>query len=151
MDAKTNIYHEVEILLVEDNMDDARLTIRALGKHNLANKLIHLGDGADALDFLFCKGIYSERNMEFMPKVILLDLKMPKVNGLELLEKLKADERTQNIPVVILTSSNEDPDIEKAYAIGANSYIVKPVEFEKFTQTVVELGWYWMVVNRLPH
>jgi len=150
MEIPISTYHEVEILLVEDNLDDAHMTIRALGKHNLANKLIHLIDGAEALDFLFCKGAYADRNAELLPKVILLDLKMPKVNGLEVLERLRADERTQAIPVVILTSSNEDPDIKKAYDIGANSYIVKPVGFEKFTQTVIELGWYWMVVNRLP-
>lgn len=147
----TSTYHEVEILLVEDNLDDARLTIRALDKHHLANKLIHLVDGAEALDFLFCKGTYANRNTAILPKVILLDLKMPKVNGLEVLESLRADERTQAIPVVILTSSAEDPDINRAYEMGANSYIVKPVGFEKFTQTVVELGWYWMVVNKLPN
>ena len=140
---------EIEILLVEDNPGDAELTIRALKKENLANKLVHLTDGAEAIDFLFGTGQYSHRRMENAPRVILLDLKMPKVGGLEVLEKIKSDDRTKKIPVVILTSSAEDPDIKRCYALGANSYIVKPVEFHNFSKTVSDLGLYWLVVNKL--
>ena len=120
--------HEIEILLIEDNMNDAELTIRALKKNNLANKLVHLKDGAEAIDFIFAEGNYSGRKVENIPKVILLDLKMPKVNGIEVLKKIKADERTKKIPVVILTSSKEDPDIQECYHLGVNSYVVKPVQ-----------------------
>lgn len=136
---------EMEILLVEDNEDDASLAIRALKKQNLANSLVHLKDGQAALDYIM-KNI--EQSPDNKPRVILLDLKMPKVNGIEVLERLKSDDRTQSIPVVILTSSSEDPDIKRCYDLGANSYIVKPVEFEKFSKTVVDLGMYWMVLNR---
>ncbi|MCD6067606.1 MAG: two-component system response regulator [Bacteroidetes bacterium] len=142
---------EVEILLVEDNMSDAEMTIRALTKNHLMNKLVHLKDGAEAIDFIFGQGNYSERNIENSPKVILLDLKMPKVNGLEVLEKIKADERTKKIPVVVLTSSNEDPDIQECYRLGANSYVVKPVQFDKFIKAVSELGLYWIILNQGPH
>lgn len=140
--------HEIEILIVEDNLNDAELTIRALKKQKLANHLIHLKDGVQALEFLFATGEFSGRNINQVPKVILLDLKMPKVGGLEVLEKIKADPRTKMIPVVILTSSAEDPDIKKSYALGANSYIVKPVDFENFSKIVHDLGMYWMVVNK---
>ena len=140
--------HEAEILLIEDNMSDAELTIRALKKNNLANKLIHLKDGAEALDFIFARGIYSDRNMGNNPKVILLDLKMPKVNGIEVLQKIKSDDRTKKIPVVILTSSKEDPDIKECYRLGVNSYVVKPVDFEAFIKAVSELGLYWMILNQ---
>lgn len=136
---------EMEILLVEDNEDDASLAIRALKKQNLANSLVHLKDGQAALDYIM-KNL--EQSPDNKPRVILLDLKMPKVNGIEVLERLKDDERTRSIPVVILTSSAEDPDIKRCYELGANSYIVKPVEFEKFSKTVVDLGMYWMVLNR---
>lgn len=139
---------EVEILIIEDNPNDAELTLRALRKQNLANNVVHLHDGVEALDFLFGKGKYVSRTVSNVPKVILLDLKMPKINGLEVLEKIKADPLTRAIPVVILTSSAEDPDIKKAYDLGANSYIVKPVEFNKFSQTVADLGLYWMVINK---
>lgn len=139
---------EVEILIIEDNPNDAELTLRALRKQNLANNVVHLHDGAEALDFLFGKGEYIGRTVSKVPKVILLDLKMPKINGLEVLEKIKADTLTKAIPVVILTSSAEDPDIKKAYDLGANSYIVKPVEFNKFSRTVADLGLYWMVINK---
>lgn len=139
---------EVEILIVEDNPHDAELAIRTLRKQNLANKLIHLTDGAEALDFLFAKGQYSGRNVEIKPKVIFLDLKMPKVNGLQVLEKIKMDERTRFIPVVIVTSSAEDPDVARAYELGANSYIVKPVAFENFAKIISELGMYWLVINK---
>ncbi len=140
---------EIEILIVEDNPGDAELTIRALHKNNLANKLVHLTDGAEALDFLFGTGQFSNRNLNNSPKVILLDLKMPKVGGLEVLQKIKSDPRTKTIPVVILTSSAEDPDVKRSYELGANSYIVKPVEFHDFSKTVSDLGLYWMVLNRI--
>ena len=142
--------HEVEVLLIEDNMNDAELTIRALKTNNLANKLIHLKDGAEALDFIFAQGNYSDRNIGNSPKVILLDLKMPKVNGLEVLRKIKADERTKKIPVVVLTSSKEDPDIQECYRLGVNSYVVKPVDFKAFMKAISELGLYWMILNQPP-
>lgn len=141
---------ELEIILVEDNPDDAALAIRALKKQNLANKLIHLTDGAEALDFMYGAGEYAGRNIDNMPKVILLDLKMPKVNGIEVLEKLKSDPVLKDIPIVVLTSSAEDPDIKKCYDLGANSYIVKPVDFDNFAKTVVDLGMYWVVLNKSP-
>jgi two-component system response regulator len=141
---------DIEILLVEDNASDAEMTIYALSKNHLTNKLVHVKDGALALDFLFGEGIYAGRNIEIKPKVILLDLKMPKVNGIEVLEKIKLDPATKTIPVVVLTSSMEHPDVEKCYKLGANSYIVKPVEFENFSQAVKELGLYWMLLNQPP-
>ena len=141
---------EIEILLVEDNKRDAELTIRALKKKNLANNLIHLENGADALDYIFAEGIYAARSLDNIPRLILLDLNMPKIGGIEVLQKIKSDERTKKIPVVILTSSKEDPDIEKCYSLGANSYIVKPVEFDKFANTVDELVLYWLVLNQPP-
>lgn len=143
--------NRVEILLVEDNMSDAELTIRALRKQNLANNLIHLKNGVEALDFIFARGAYAARDAERFPKVILLDLKMPKINGLEVLKQIRADKRTKIIPVVVLTSSKEDPDIEACYALGANSYIVKPVEFDNFIKAVSELGFYWLLLNQIPH
>jgi two-component system, response regulator len=143
-------YHEVDVLLVEDNMDDANLTIRALKKNNLANKLYHLKDGADALDYIFGRGNYNDRNTEINPKVILLDLKMPKVDGIEFLRKIKSNDKTKKIPVVILTSSKEDPDIKTCYELGANSYVVKPVDFESFIKAVSELGLYWLLINEPP-
>lgn len=145
-----NTTESVEIILVEDNPDDAILTIRALKKNNLANRLIHLKDGAEALDFLFAEGEYSGRDKNITPKVILLDLKMPKVNGLEVLQRLKADNSTKHIPVVVLTSSSEDPDIKNCYSYGVNSYIVKPLGFDDFTRKISELGLYWMVTNESP-
>jgi len=141
---------EVEILLVEDSMNDAELTIRALKKNNLANKLIHLEDGQEALDFIFAEGNYSERKIENIPKVILLDLKMPKINGIQVLQKIKSDERTKTIPVIVLTSSKEDPDIQECYRLGVNSYVVKPVQFDKFLDAVSQLGLYWMLINQQP-
>ena len=140
---------EVEILIVEDNHEDAELCIRALKKNHLANNLIHVIDGAEALDFLFARGTYSQRDINNVPKLILLDLKMPKVNGLETLEKLKSDNTAKVIPVVILTSSQEDPDIKRCYELGANSYIVKPVEFNNFAKIISDLGMYWLVINRV--
>jgi len=138
---------EIEILLVEDNPSDAEMTIRALRKHNLANRLLHLKDGVQALDFVFARGIYSERGIENAPNVILLDLKMPMIDGMEVLQKIKADERTKKIPIVVLTSSREDPDIKECYALGVNAYVVKPVEFDAFQQAIAELGLFWMIVN----
>lgn len=142
--------HGIEILLVEDNIDDANLTIRALKKSNLANQLFHVKDGAEAFDFIYAQGSYTGRKLMEMPKVIFLDLKMPKVDGMEVLRKLKADELTKDIPIVILTSSKEDPDIKTCYDLGANSYIVKPVEFENFYETVSQLGMYWLMINQPP-
>ena len=139
---------EVEILLIEDNANDAELAIRALKKNNVAKHIIHLKNGAAALDFLFGEGKYKGRNTNNKPKVILLDLKMPKVSGLEVLEKLVSNELTQKIPVVVLTSSKEHPDVEKAYLLGANSYIVKPVDFESFRKVVNDLGIYWLLLNQ---
>ena len=140
----------VEILLVEDNMGDAELTIRALKKNNLANHLVHLEDGQEALDYIFAEGNYSNRNIENTPKLILLDLKMPKINGIQVLQKIKSDDRTKKIPVIVLTSSKEDPDIEECYLLGANSYVVKPVQFEKFLAAVSEIGLYWLLLNQPP-
>jgi two-component system response regulator len=142
--------HAVDILLVEDNPQDAELTIRALRKHNLANQLIAVEDGAEALDFIFCRGKYGDREIGHTPRVVLLDLKLPKVNGLEVLRALKQDERTRTIPVVVVTSSREDPDIKTAYALGANSYVVKPVDFDAFADAVSSLGLYWLLVNQPP-
>jgi two-component system, response regulator len=147
-----NVEHSqvMDILLVEDNPQDAELTIRALRKNKLANQLIAVEDGAEALDFIFCRGKYAAREIGATPKVILLDLKLPKVSGLEVLRALKHDERTRGIPVVILTSSQEDPDIKTAYALGANSYVVKPVDFDAFAEAVSSLGLYWLLVNQPP-
>ena len=137
----------VEILLVEDNPRDAELTIRALKKKNLANSLFHVEDGVEALDFLFARGKYSDRDINDTPKVVLLDLKIPRIDGLEVLTAIKADERTQAIPVVIVTSSAEDPDVKKAYQLGANSYVIKPVQFDGFMEAMVRVGIYWLMVN----
>ena len=141
---------EVEILLVEDNPTDAELAIRALKKNNFANKLEWVKDGAEALDFIFSTGIYSGRTLLEQPKVILLDLRLPKVDGMEVLRRIKEDPRTKSIPVVVLTSSKEDRDIAESYELGVNSFISKPVEFEDFAKTVAELGLYWLLVNRPP-
>lgn len=141
---------EVEILLVEDNEHDAELTIRALKKVNLANKLVHLRDGAEALDFLFARGEYAGKPASH-PKVILLDIKMPKVDGIEVLRQVKASPVTKNIPVVMMTSSKEQPDVIGSYELGVNSYVVKPVGFEDFAKAVSELGMYWLLVNETAH
>jgi len=138
----------VDVLLVEDNPQDAELTMRAFKKRNLANNVFVVEDGAEALDFLFCRGKHENRDGSDRPKVVLLDLKLPKVNGLEVLRELRQDERTRTLPVVIVTSSREDPDIQTAYALGANSYVVKPVDFEAFMKAVSALGLYWMILNQ---
>jgi CheY-like chemotaxis protein len=140
----------VEILLVEDNSSDAELCMRALKKHNLANKLVWVKDGAEALDFLFATGAYAGRSLVNGPKVILLDLRLPKVDGLDVLRRLKSEDRTRLIPVVVLTSSKEDRDVVESYKLGVNSYISKPVEFDAFAKTVSELGMYWLLINRPP-
>jgi two-component system, response regulator len=145
-----NEVKEVEILLVEDNPTDAELCIRALKNSNLANNLVWVKDGAEALEFLFATGAYSNRNVTCPPKVVLLDLRLPKVDGMEVLHRIKADERTRSIPVVVLTSSQEDRDVAESYQLGVNSYISKPVEFDAFAKTVSELGLYWLLVNRPP-
>ena len=137
----------VEVLLVEDNLRDAELTIRALKRHNLANQLFHVEDGAEALDFLFGRGKFQGRQTDASPKVVLLDLKLPKVNGLEVLRLMKADPGLRTIPVVIVTSSAEDPDMQAAYELGANSYVVKPVQFEAFMEAMSKLGVYWLMLN----
>jgi len=137
----------VEVLLVEDNPRDAELTIRALKRHNLANQLFHVGDGAEALDFLFARGKYEGRPTDISPKVVLLDLKLPKVNGLEVLRLMKDDSRLHTIPVVMVTSSAEDPDIKAAYNLGANGYVIKPVQFDAFMEAMSNLGVYWLMVN----
>lgn len=141
---------EIEILLIEDNPNDAEMTIRSLKKNNVTNKILHLKDGAIALDYIFGTGEFEGRNISTKPKLILLDLKMPKVNGLEVLKKIKADDRSRKIPVIVLTSSKEDPDIETCYALGVNSYIVKPVDFEGFHKVIAQLGLYWVLTNQAP-
>lgn len=141
----------VEVLLVEDNSTDAELTIRELKKHNMANNLVHLKDGEEALAFIFATGKYAGiKELHYLPRVILLDIQMPKVNGIEVLQAIKADPRTRSIPVVMLTSSKEDPDIRVCYDLGANSYIVKPVNFEGFAAAIKNLGFYWLLLNQLP-
>ena len=141
---------QVEILLVEDNPDDVELTLHALRKENLANHIHVARDGEEALDFLFCNGEFAERSFERPPKLILLDLKLPKVDGMEVLRRLKAEPRTKTVPVVILTSSKEERDLVKGYNLGANSYIQKPVDFEQFRETVKSVGLYWLVINQPP-
>jgi two-component system, response regulator len=141
---------EVEILLVEDNPKDVELTLHALRKENLSNRIQVVRDGEEALEFLFCRGSYSSRSFDNPPKLVVLDLKLPKVNGLEVLRAIKNDSRTRAIPVAILTSSNEDRDLVEGYTLGVNSYIQKPVDFNQFRDTVKQLGLYWLVVNQPP-
>jgi len=139
---------QVEIVLVEDNPHDAELALRALKTYNLANNLIWLQDGVEALDFFFAQGQYSDRTIEDVPKVVLLDLKLPRINGLEVLEKVKSDVRTKGIPIVVLTSSSEERDIVTSYNLGVNSYIIKPVDFDKFINAIREIGFYWLLLNK---
>lgn len=145
-----NTNSSVEILLVEDNPEDLELTRRALRKANLANHIHVARDGAEALEFIFCEGPHAARRIEDSPKVILLDLKLPKVDGLEVLQRIKSDPRTRSIPVVVLTSSKEQNDVVESYHLGVNSYIVKPVNFEGFVASVQQLGMYWLLVNQAP-
>jgi two-component system response regulator len=142
--------HQIEILLVEDNPDDVELTLHALRKENLANNIQVAHDGQEALEFLFCQGNHADRSFEQPPKLVLLDLKLPKVDGMEVLKRLKADPRTKAIPVVILTSSKEERDLINGYGLGANSYIQKPVDFEQFRDTIKTVGLYWLVINQIP-
>jgi two-component system, response regulator len=145
-----NQTNAAEILLVEDNPQDLELTQRALRKANLANHIHIARDGAEALDFLFCEGAHAERKIEDGPKVILLDLKLPKLDGLQVLKRIKSDPRTRTIPVVVLTSSKEQNDVVESYHLGVNSYIVKPVNFERFAEAVQQLGMYWLLLNQPP-
>ncbi|HVE15751.1 MAG TPA: response regulator [Chthoniobacterales bacterium] len=140
----------IELLLVEDNPEDLELTTRALKRSNLANRIHVARDGAEALDFLFCEGDFQNRDAAQHPNLILLDLMLPKVNGLEVLKRIKADPRTQATPVVVLTSSKEQRDVVESYQLGVNSYIVKPVDFEQFSAAVQELGLYWLILNQPP-
>lgn len=144
------VTNEVEILLVEDNPNDVELTLRALKKNNLTNRVHVVKDGAEALEYIFAAGAYASRNINHNPRVILLDLKLPKVDGLEVLRRIKSDERTKVIPVVILTSSKEERDLVESYKLGANSYIAKPVDFDSFVKAVAELGLYWLLLNQPP-
>ncbi len=140
----------VDILLVEDNPFDAELALVALKENRLANRVFHVEDGEEALDFLFCRGRFASRERRQPPKVVLLDLKLPKVDGLEVLRRLKADPDLRTVPIVVLTSSREDRDVVESYRLGVNSYIVKPVEFEKFSSSVRDLGVYWLLLNQAP-
>lgn len=142
--------NEVEILLVEDNPDDVELTLRALKRHNLTNNVHVVKDGVEALEYIFANGAYSHRKIEDRPKVILLDLKLPKVDGLEVLRQIKSSDKTKMVPVVVLTSSKEERDLVESYRLGANSYIAKPVDFESFVKAVSELGLYWLLLNQPP-
>ncbi len=146
---KTQPY-SVEILLVEDNPRDAEITLRALRKNNLANHLVHVGDGQEALDWLFGERQYAGRDVNHHPKVVLLDLKLPKVDGIEVLRAVRADARTRRLPVVVLTSSREEQDLVRTYDLGVNSYIVKPVDFDNFSAAVAEAGHYWLLINQKP-
>jgi two-component system response regulator len=147
---KNGVRSSVEILLVEDNPSDVELTLHALKNQNVANRVEVARDGAEALDYVFCTGAYADRSPEDVPKLILLDLKLPKVNGLEVLARLKSDPSTRRIPVVILTSSREEKDIVQSYELGVNSYITKPVDFDQFAEAVRQLGTYWLLLNESP-
>ncbi|MBS1564708.1 MAG: response regulator [Bacteroidetes bacterium] len=141
----------IDVLLVEDNLNDAELAMRELRKHRLANQLFHVEDGEAALDFLFATGPFADRrDSAFQPRIVLMDIQMPKLNGIDVLRRMKSDDRTRRIPVVILTSSNQDPDINTCYALGANSYIVKPVDFNRFSEAIKDLGFYWLLLNQPP-
>jgi CheY-like chemotaxis protein len=141
---------EGDVLLVEDNPRDAELTLRALKGRGISAKVCHVKDGEEALDFIFARALYRERDVLLPPRLVMLDLKLPKIDGLEVLRAIRGDERTRHIPVVVLTSSAEDRDLVEAYSLGVNSFIVKPVEFENFTDAVSQLGLYWLLLNRPP-
>jgi CheY-like chemotaxis protein len=141
----------VEILLAEDNAEDAEMTLRALRRNNLANRLHWVKDGEEALEYLFCTGRYAGRDASRPPKLVLLDIKMPKVDGIDVLRRLKENPLTRGIPVVVMTSSNEERDVVDSYRLGVNSYIVKPVQFDAFVETVAKIGMYWVLTNRVPH
>jgi two-component system response regulator len=147
---KNSVLSSVEIILFEDNPSDVELTLHALKKQNVANRVEVARDGAEALDYLFCTGAYADRSPEDVPRLILLDLKLPKVNGLEVLARLKSDSSTKRIPVVILTSSREERDIVQSYELGVNSYITKPMDFDQFAEAVRQLGTYWLLLNESP-
>jgi two-component system response regulator len=140
-------FNAVEILIVEDDPRDAELILRAFRKNNLANSVLHAMDGAEALEFIFCRGKYEERSFTNPPRVVLLDLKLPKVSGLEVLKAVKGDKRTAHIPIVVVTSSREEPEMREAYVLGVNSYVVKPVDFDQFINAMSSLGLYWLLVN----
>lgn len=143
-------YNEIEILIVEDNPNDAEMALRALKKNNLTNKVLIVGDGEEALEFVFAKGKFSGSEEAHRPKIILLDLKLPKIDGLEVLEAIKNNPNTQAIPIIVLTSSKEEMDMVESYRLGVNSYIVKPVDFDKFVDAVRDLGLYWLLLNQQP-
>lgn len=143
-------YSEVEILLVEDNPNDAELALRAFRKNNVSNRLVHVRNGEEALDFLFARGEFEGRRVENTPKVVLLDLKLPKIDGLEVLKAIRSDRRTKLTPVVVLTTSKEESDLLTSYRLGVNSYIVKPVDFDKFIGAVKDIGLYWLLLNQRP-
>jgi CheY-like chemotaxis protein len=145
-----NENHAVELLLVEDSPEDLEMALRALRKANLANRIHVARDGVEALEFIFCEGPHAARRMADAPRVILLDLKLPRIDGLEVLRRIKGDERTRTIPAVVLTSSKEQRDVVESYQLGVNSYIVKPVNFESFTEAVHQLGLYWLLLNQPP-
>jgi len=142
--------HAVEILLVEDSPEDAELTIRAFRRHKIANEIQVAEDGAEALDFLFCRGVHKDRTFSHPPRLVLLDLKLPKVGGMEVLRAIRADERTKAIPVVVLTSSKEERDLIDGYKLGVNAYAQKPVDFQQFSETVRQIGMFWMLINQAP-
>lgn len=145
-----NDYDDVEILLAEDNPQDAKMAMRAFTKHNFVNRLFWVKDGVEALDFIFCREAYSDRDGTQMPKVLLLDLKMPRRDGLDVLRELKEHERTRGIPVVIMTSSNQERDLVESYRLGVNGYVTKPLDFASFTEVVAKIGMFWLLVNQVP-
>lgn len=143
-------HNGIEILLVEDNPHDAEIALRALKKNNLSNKVLVVNNGVEALDFIFARGKFADRDKNRLPKMILLDLKLPKVNGIEVLKEIKSHPETRVIPVIVLTSSQEETDMIESYKLGVNSYIVKPVNFDKFVDAVRHLGFYWLLLNKQP-